>query len=135
MILYVLWYISVMITYIKVLCQKKSLFLHKSKLRCALYCLVSDVCKSDFLLTVVLYFNLNRNCRTKIWNWFCFVSEEFLYSAQMMSQITPLEVDILFLLCHLLHQTTWVALYFTSNLITAQLTTPSLIILLFLRMK
>uniref|UniRef100_A0A1B6EFM0 EF-hand domain-containing protein n=1 Tax=Clastoptera arizonana TaxID=38151 RepID=A0A1B6EFM0_9HEMI len=32
--------------------------------------------------------------------------EEFLYSAQMMSQITPLEVDILFLLCHLLHQTT-----------------------------
>lgn len=31
--------------------------------------------------------------------------EEFLYSAQMMSQITPLEVDILFLLCHLLHQT------------------------------
>ncbi|KAG8276353.1 hypothetical protein J6590_067668 [Homalodisca vitripennis] len=32
--------------------------------------------------------------------------EEFLYSAQMMSQITPLEVDILFLLCHLIHQTT-----------------------------
>ncbi|XP_046404695.1 calcium-binding mitochondrial carrier protein Aralar1 isoform X2 [Ischnura elegans] len=31
--------------------------------------------------------------------------EEFLQSAQMMSQITPLEVDILFLLCDLLHQT------------------------------
>ncbi|XP_034248792.1 calcium-binding mitochondrial carrier protein Aralar1 isoform X6 [Thrips palmi] len=31
--------------------------------------------------------------------------EEFLHSAQMMSQITPLEVDILFVLCHLLHQT------------------------------
>ncbi|XP_077280930.1 calcium-binding mitochondrial carrier protein Aralar1 isoform X4 [Temnothorax americanus] len=31
--------------------------------------------------------------------------EEFLYSAQMMSQITPLEVDILFYLCDLLHQT------------------------------
>ncbi|XP_014601863.1 PREDICTED: calcium-binding mitochondrial carrier protein Aralar1 isoform X1 [Polistes canadensis] len=31
--------------------------------------------------------------------------EEFLHSAQMMSQITPLEVDILFHLCHLLHQT------------------------------
>ncbi|XP_049946297.1 calcium-binding mitochondrial carrier protein Aralar1 isoform X3 [Schistocerca serialis cubense] len=31
--------------------------------------------------------------------------EEFLHSAQMMSQITPLEVDILFLLCDLLHQT------------------------------
>ncbi|XP_011335783.1 calcium-binding mitochondrial carrier protein Aralar1 isoform X5 [Ooceraea biroi] len=31
--------------------------------------------------------------------------EEFLYSAQMMSQITPLEVDILFHLCDLLHQT------------------------------
>merc|ERR1719369_1971634 len=31
--------------------------------------------------------------------------EEFLYSAQMMSQITPLEVDILFVLCDLLHQT------------------------------
>lgn len=31
--------------------------------------------------------------------------EEFLHSAQMMSQITPLEVDILFKLCDLLHQT------------------------------
>ncbi|XP_066999224.1 calcium-binding mitochondrial carrier protein Aralar1 isoform X3 [Anabrus simplex] len=31
--------------------------------------------------------------------------EQFLQSAQMMSQITPLEVDILFLLCDLLHQT------------------------------
>lgn len=31
--------------------------------------------------------------------------EEFLYSAQMMSQITPLEVDILYHLCDLLRQT------------------------------
>ncbi|KAK2721465.1 calcium-binding mitochondrial carrier protein Aralar1-like isoform X2 [Artemia franciscana] len=31
--------------------------------------------------------------------------EEFLHSAQSMSQITPLEVDILFLLADLLHQT------------------------------
>ncbi|XP_044004112.1 calcium-binding mitochondrial carrier protein Aralar1 isoform X3 [Aphidius gifuensis] len=31
--------------------------------------------------------------------------EEFLHSAQMMSQITPLEVDILYHLCDLLHQT------------------------------
>jgi len=31
--------------------------------------------------------------------------EEILHSAQMMSQITPLEVDILFQLCDLLHQT------------------------------
>ncbi|XP_063979966.1 calcium-binding mitochondrial carrier protein Aralar1 isoform X1 [Diachasmimorpha longicaudata] len=30
--------------------------------------------------------------------------EEFLHSAQMMSQITPLEVDILFHMCELLHQ-------------------------------
>ena len=36
---------------------------------------------------------------------FTFFSEEFLHSAQMMSQITPLEVDILFVLCDLLHQT------------------------------
>ena len=36
--------------------------------------------------------------------WF-FFPEEFLHSAQMMSQITPLEVDILFVLCDLLHQT------------------------------
>eukprot|EP00096_Caligus_rogercresseyi_P003661 TRINITY_DN1703_c0_g1_i5.p1 TRINITY_DN1703_c0_g1~~TRINITY_DN1703_c0_g1_i5.p1 ORF type:complete len:690 (-),score=192.03 TRINITY_DN1703_c0_g1_i5:909-2978(-) len=31
--------------------------------------------------------------------------EEFLHSAQMMSQITPLEIDILFKLCDLLHNT------------------------------
>lgn len=36
---------------------------------------------------------------------FPYFSEEFLHSAQMMSQITPLEVDILFVLCDLLHQT------------------------------
>lgn len=33
------------------------------------------------------------------------IKERFLHSAQMMSQITPLEVDILFQLCDLLHQT------------------------------
>ncbi|CAB4061852.1 SLC25A12_13 [Lepeophtheirus salmonis] len=31
--------------------------------------------------------------------------EEFMHSAQMMSQITPLEIDILFKLCDLLHNT------------------------------
>lgn len=31
--------------------------------------------------------------------------DQFLYSAQMMSQITPLEVDILFGLCDQIHQT------------------------------
>lgn len=31
--------------------------------------------------------------------------EEFLHSAQMMSQVTPLEVDILFTLCDLIHHT------------------------------
>lgn len=30
--------------------------------------------------------------------------DEFLYQAQMMSQITPLEIDILFHLCHLINQ-------------------------------
>lgn len=34
-----------------------------------------------------------------------FLTEEFMHSAQMMSQITPLEVDILYQLCDLLHQT------------------------------
>ena len=38
-------------------------------------------------------------------NYTFFCIEEFLHSAQMMSQITPLEVDILFNLCDLLHQT------------------------------
>lgn len=31
--------------------------------------------------------------------------EEFLHSAQMMSQITPLEVDILFFLCDTINNT------------------------------
>lgn len=30
--------------------------------------------------------------------------EEFMHSAQAMSQMTPLEVDILFQLCDILHQ-------------------------------
>ncbi|KAF4518896.1 hypothetical protein B566_EDAN015288 [Ephemera danica] len=41
--------------------------------------------------------NGNRNAEV--------TKEEFLQSAQLMSQITPLEVDILFLLIDLLHQT------------------------------
>uniref|UniRef100_A0A2S2NFN4 Calcium-binding mitochondrial carrier protein Aralar1 n=1 Tax=Schizaphis graminum TaxID=13262 RepID=A0A2S2NFN4_SCHGA len=40
--------------------------------------------------------NENRNLEV--------TKDEFLYSTQVMSQITPLEVDILFTLCHLLHQ-------------------------------
>lgn len=31
--------------------------------------------------------------------------EEFMHSSQSMSQITPMEVDILFHLCDILHQT------------------------------
>lgn len=31
--------------------------------------------------------------------------DEFMHSVQTMSQITPLEVDILFQLCDILHQT------------------------------
>lgn len=31
--------------------------------------------------------------------------EEFMHSVQTMSQITPLEVDILYQLCDVLHQT------------------------------
>lgn len=31
--------------------------------------------------------------------------DEFMYSAQAMSQVTPLEVDILFQLCDAIHQT------------------------------
>jgi len=49
-----------------------------------------------------LFLNIFSNL---IYDQFLTVSEEFLQSAQMMSQITPLEVDILFLLMDLCHQT------------------------------
>jgi solute carrier family 25 aspartate/glutamate transporter 12/13 len=47
-----------------------------------------------------IYLNATQGVRTTE-----VTKEEFLHSAQMMSQITPLEVDILFQLCDLLHQT------------------------------
>ena len=47
-----------------------------------------------------IYLTASNNSRTTE-----VTKEEFLHSAQMMSQITPLEVDILFQLADLLHQT------------------------------
>ncbi|XP_026321987.1 calcium-binding mitochondrial carrier protein Aralar1 isoform X2 [Hyposmocoma kahamanoa] len=46
--------------------------------------------------------------------------EEFLYSAQMMSQITPLEVDILFSLCDTIHHTNGRIVYSDLNSITPE---------------
>ncbi|KAL0832532.1 hypothetical protein ABMA28_000742 [Loxostege sticticalis] len=46
--------------------------------------------------------------------------EEFLHSAQMMSQITPLEVDILFTLCDTLHNTNGRIVYNDLNTITPE---------------
>lgn len=46
--------------------------------------------------------------------------EEFLHSAQMMSQITPLEVDILFALCDMIHQTNGRIIYNDLNAITPE---------------
>ncbi|XP_050343663.1 calcium-binding mitochondrial carrier protein Aralar1 isoform X2 [Nymphalis io] len=46
--------------------------------------------------------------------------EEFLHSAQMMSQITPLEVDILFTLCDMMHQTNGRIIYNDLNAITPE---------------
>lgn len=46
--------------------------------------------------------------------------EEFLHSAQMMSQITPLEVDILFTLCDMIHQTNGRIIYNDLNAITPE---------------
>jgi solute carrier family 25 aspartate/glutamate transporter 12/13 len=47
-----------------------------------------------------IYLNASSNSRNSE-----VTKEEFLHSAQMMSQITPLEVDILYQLADLLHQT------------------------------
>ncbi|XP_045447001.1 calcium-binding mitochondrial carrier protein Aralar1 [Melitaea cinxia] len=46
--------------------------------------------------------------------------EEFLHSAQMMSQITPLEVDILFTLCDMINQTNGRIVYNDLNAITPE---------------
>merc|ERR1712018_898787 len=55
---------------------------------------------SNIELIKKIYLNATNGSRT-----IEITKEEFLHSAQMMSQITPLEVDILFVLCDLLHQT------------------------------
>jgi len=55
---------------------------------------------SNIELIKKIYLNATNGSRTTE-----VTKEEFLHSAQMMSQITPLEVDILFNLCDLLHQT------------------------------
>jgi len=55
---------------------------------------------SNMELIKKVYLNATNGSRTVE-----ITKEEFLYSAQMMSQITPLEIDILFLVCDLLHQT------------------------------
>merc|ERR1719382_2314371 len=54
---------------------------------------------SNMELIKKVYLNATNGSRTTEIS-----KEEFLYSAQMMSQITPLEIDILFQLCDLLHQ-------------------------------
>lgn len=54
---------------------------------------------SNMELVKRIYLNGTNGSRTQE-----LTKEEFLYQAQMMSQITPLEVDILFNLCHLIHQ-------------------------------
>merc|ERR1712038_1981769 len=55
---------------------------------------------SNIELIKKIYLNATNGSRTTE-----ITKEEFLHSAQMMSQITPLEVNILFILCDLLHQT------------------------------
>lgn len=46
-----------------------------------------------------IYLNVTNGHRTQEIS-----KEEFMHSAQAMSQMTPLEVDILFQLCDVLHQ-------------------------------
>jgi len=53
---------------------------------------------SNMELIKKVYLNATSNSRTTE-----LTKEDFLYSAQMMSQITPLEVDILFEICDKLH--------------------------------
>lgn len=47
-----------------------------------------------------IYLNVTNGHRTQEVS-----KEEFMHSAQAMSQMTPLEVEILFQLCDVLHQT------------------------------
>jgi len=55
---------------------------------------------SNMELIKKVYLNASNGSRTAE-----ITKDEFLYSSQMMSQITPLEVDVLFVLCDLLNQT------------------------------
>ena len=54
---------------------------------------------SNIELMKKIYLNATDGSRTQE-----ITKEEFVHSAQMMSQITPLEIDVLFVLCDLLHQ-------------------------------
>lgn len=51
----------------------------------------------------LIYFTAAFIGSQHFYNFFPLFIDEFLYSAQLMSQITPLEVEILFLLCNLIH--------------------------------
>lgn len=50
-----------------------------------------------------------------IFSFFFFQKEEFLYAAQQMSQITPLEINILFDLADLLHADGRISLHDIGN--------------------
>ncbi|XP_014274358.1 calcium-binding mitochondrial carrier protein Aralar1 isoform X2 [Halyomorpha halys] len=54
---------------------------------------------SNMELVKRVYLNASNGSHTQE-----LTKDELLYQAQMMSQITPLEIDILFNLCHLIHQ-------------------------------
>ncbi|XP_050543004.1 calcium-binding mitochondrial carrier protein Aralar1 [Daktulosphaira vitifoliae] len=62
-----------------------------------------------------IYLNASNESRTRE-----VTKDEFLYSAQVMSQITPLEVDILFTLCHLLYQRSGKIIYNDLKSITPE---------------
>ncbi|KAJ2952186.1 hypothetical protein O0L34_g4466 [Tuta absoluta] len=62
-----------------------------------------------------VYLNATSGSRTQE-----VTKEEFLHSAQMMSQITPLEVDILYTLCDQLHHTNGRIVYNDLNSITPE---------------
>ena len=55
---------------------------------------------SNIELVKKIYLNATDGSRTTE-----ITKDQFMHSAQMMSQITPLEIDILFHLCDLIHQT------------------------------
>jgi len=55
---------------------------------------------SNMDLIKKIYLNATNNSKTVE-----LTKEDFIYSAQMMSQITPLEIDVLFSLCSLIHAT------------------------------